>query len=230
MNPAIVIPGSSELWVSGQVPHGAAHTLAWQPGSEAETHAHPGPNSPTHSAVVAHSTESPHRALLKQRHGPSTVSPQWQLLVAGPQSAPSPHRARPGHGASQRGEPACANAGIRRLVSTGADQAIAAPAPMRRSIRRREIVFGRSSGSISHPPISMGSLNEPIRTDATMPGYHPPRHRADAVKFLRLQRLGDVGFLRSGPPMSSERARGTQQRTFASVRGERSSKPSFRLP
>jgi len=36
----------------------------------------------------------------------------------------------------------CANAGVRRLVSTGADHATAAPAPMRFSIDRREIPLG----------------------------------------------------------------------------------------
>lgn len=36
----------------------------------------------------------------------------------------------------------CAKAGVRRLVRTGADQATAAPAPMRFSIDRREMLCG----------------------------------------------------------------------------------------
>ena len=41
-----------------------------------------------------------------------------------------------------------ANAGVRRLDSTGADQATAAPAPIRFSILRREMRFGLMSPSI----------------------------------------------------------------------------------
>ena len=45
-----------------------------------------------------------------------------------------------------------ANAGVPRLVSTGAVQAIAAPAPMRFRIFRREISFLGSSSDTDSPP------------------------------------------------------------------------------
>ena len=142
VNPATVMSGSPDEVLMGHVPHGATHTLSWQP-FVAERQTHPDPNMPWQSAVVVQLVASLHRSLLKQKQsfGPVTVSEQWQVFVAGPQSAPTPQLARPGHGPTHAPEVACANAGIRRLVRTGADQAIAAPAPIRLSMRRREISF-----------------------------------------------------------------------------------------
>ena len=92
----------------------------------------------------------------------------------------------------QAGEAACANAGIRKLVNTGADQAIAAPAPIRVSMRRREMSFGRFSEFISHPHPDPSKRHQHERAER-------PGHPAGAVSFLTREGASDVVFLRSGP-------------------------------
>lgn len=106
------------------------------------------------SAEEVHGRKSSHNLCIwKQMHRPSTSS--WQAhsgcsqldlpqILGG--SARQFHR----QGGSQIGDP-WANAGVVMLVMIGADQATAAPAPMRFSILRRETMFrGSSVGSV--PP------------------------------------------------------------------------------
>ena len=59
-------------------------------------------------------------------------------------------------GQLQAGE--AANAGVCTLVTIGAVHATAAPTPMRLSIRRREMSWLRSSGSMLHPPFALTVL------------------------------------------------------------------------
>jgi hypothetical protein len=88
-----------------------------------------------------------------QKQSPSVVSVQWQLA---PQKGAS-NMKQSGHVVSHGGNPYWANAGVRRLDSTGADQAMAAPAPMRFSILRREI---RSGLIVIPPSLSIGASME----------------------------------------------------------------------
>jgi len=90
-----------------------------------------------------------------QAHVPSTVSTQMQLAAQRTKSSGKTVPQAVPHGGrdAQRGV-ACAYAGIRRLERTGAVQAMAAPAPIRFSMLRREIWLFNSSGSIDSPSSS----------------------------------------------------------------------------
>lgn len=111
-------------------------------------------------ALLVHAPPAP-KTFAKQKHPPSTVKAHRQVSLSQLPTAPAhlgdsvpaghpkavPHEKQREHSVQR---PYWANAGVRKLVSTGADQAIAAPAPMRFSIRRREILSGpRSSGLTS---------------------------------------------------------------------------------
>jgi hypothetical protein len=82
-------------------------------------------------------------AFTPQKQFPSMSSEQRQdpkSQPGGPPQFADSHVKQSVHGDGQAMY--CANAGVRRLDSTGADQATAAPAPMRFSILRREIRSG----------------------------------------------------------------------------------------
>src|SRR5438105_10027822 len=81
--------------------------------------------------------------------------------------------------------PYAANAGVRMLVSTGAVQAMAAPAPIRFSILRREIPveasFRGSSGLIRSPP-SIDPLDPDSASQPASEREAP--HHPEGVTFL----------------------------------------------
>jgi hypothetical protein len=94
---------------------------------------------------------------LMQKHSFSVVVKHPHDAANGPHGTPSPGP-QPGTATVQGGFPQTdgywAKAGVRRLDSTGADHATAAPAPIRLSILRREIRFWARSGSIDpHLPL-----------------------------------------------------------------------------
>lgn len=109
---------------------------------------------------------SAHAMLALQKHD---ASGRWWQRQIPPASEPQTGVAQSAEHSLQTGEP-WANAGVLRLVSTGAVQAIAAPAPIRFSILRREMLLSISgvSGSISQspPPGSSSPLKFPCEPPA----------------------------------------------------------------
>lgn len=109
-------------------------------------------SAPGHVALLTHAPPVP-KTFEKQKHPPSVVKAHRHVSLPQVPAAPAhlgdsvpaghpnavPHEKQREHSVQR---PYWAKAGVRRLVSTGADQAIAAPAPMRFSIRRREILSG----------------------------------------------------------------------------------------
>jgi len=133
-------------------PHGSQHlTLKPEAWSQhvltavcPEGHDPPGPASGR--LLQASSTQQKHlpvtSRLQKQPNGPD--APQLTLNDPSEQSSL--------HGSSHRGVPA-AKAGVRKLESTGALHAMAAPAPIRFRAFRREIRLTGCSSSIQHHPL-----------------------------------------------------------------------------
>jgi hypothetical protein len=100
----------------------------------------------------------------KQAPVPPTRSTHLHVVLPGQKAAALKLHVHALHA----GDAATANAGTRKLVSTGAVQTIAAPAPIRLSIRRRDMPSRRSISSII-------SLPERTSPDATMQSTTPER-------------------------------------------------------
>src|ERR687891_726572 len=125
--------GYAHLWPASApigVPHIAAQNET--PQHSAITHA-----NPTGQAGSAASQRgAPRQTGWKQSQPPMTVCAHTHGMPVGP--VPQSPALHPKHRDGQtRGY--CAYAGVRRLDRTGADHAIAVPAPMRLSAPRREI-------------------------------------------------------------------------------------------
>ena len=127
------------------------------------------PQNWTHISSTGHwpgPVQKPPRPNRFETHWHSGVPPNSGIQAQSPaKSLPQtglggrhPHCGQPG---AQVGD--CANAGVRRLVSTGAVQAMATPPPIRLSILRREI----PSADDSSRGISGFMLSPPLRSRAT---------------------------------------------------------------
>jgi hypothetical protein len=129
-------------------PHGLQHDVSTHSGTNPHgAQREPGPVIGSQSASVEQigmSVKQVPRSEQKQSGTPT--HPQL-----GPHCSPNWQGVQPDR---HTGDP-WANAGVRRLVRTGADQAIAAPAPIRLSIRLREMPFACSS---MRPPFGRTSM------------------------------------------------------------------------
>jgi hypothetical protein len=129
-------------------PQGARQVLAAQPKLQMFMHRAVGKPWAAQSAVLAHvlnvrNTSSP------QKQSPSVVTEQRQF---DPQTAETGGLQKQVEHAPVGAHGYAAKAGVRRLLNTGAVQAMAAPAPIRLSIRRLEIrLIGTSRSSIEPP-------------------------------------------------------------------------------
>lgn len=141
------------------------------------------------SALDAQSATTSQNSLFQQKHLPSVSTSHTH----GPRSAGAPHsvisspqfqsRQRPG---TQPGAgDSCAAARLPMLVIAGAAHAIAAPAPIRLIMLRREICDASNSWSTGHPPI--GRMERP---DRGRPGGMP--HRPRSVVLPTHHRQGPV--------------------------------------
>jgi hypothetical protein len=190
-------PGLPPVVEATAVPHRGRHDAGPQPPAQVTMHTSLGSaqkpetlqSPPAPKAFCAQTTPAPPAAWEQKQAAVSVQSfGPAQCSESGGVAQPGSHEKHVDPGVSHRSY--WAKAGARRLVSTGADHATAAPAPMRLSIRRREIL----STSIERPPsIKVSDLKQVQAKDG---GQARLRHPSAAGTFVLRDRPSAVACVR----------------------------------